>query len=484
MEDKLYNDNFEKLISGHADDFKMYPDKKAWHGIYNHLHPGKRWPSAAMSTLLLATLLLVGHLNTNNDKKMLDLGNTDNTQSHLDNKNDLRNTNRAAIKGAKIIPINKSADDLAQTATASAGISDPLDNTVPGIFEEINPTASLLIAANNNNTRGEISQPETNKVKRELELPVTDEVTKIKNTQELNIINPPIVNSDLAQFKIDEPAKTDLVVKDILLAKPRVEDLQTFNETVLGKFLKARKNKMSWKLHLTPNFSFRKFSHGEDVAVNSSAALGPVGNNPPPARSLDHRLALGFELGGSMLQELNKQVKLTAGLQFNYVGYNIKAYSVHPVLATLILKNEITGQEYPHSKISNYSNIVGSNPVTLHNQQLQVSLPVGTEIKLFGDKNLQVNAGVVFQPSYVIAGTAYLPSVDKRNYIFESSLLRKWNFSTALQTFASFKAGSSLTMHIGPQVRYQLLSTYKDKYPAKEHLIDYGIKFGVSKTLK
>src|SRR6185312_13883706 len=58
------NDDFEESLKKHADDFKMIPSKKVWHGIYNDLHPGRRWPSVAMTFLLIFTLVVVGHLNT------------------------------------------------------------------------------------------------------------------------------------------------------------------------------------------------------------------------------------------------------------------------------------------------------------------------------------------------------------------------------------------------------------------------------------
>jgi hypothetical protein len=37
---------------------------------------------------------------------------------------------------------------------------------------------------------------------------------------------------------------------------------------------------------------------------------------------------------------------------------------------------------------------------------------------------------------------------------------------------------------MGPQMRYQLLSSYKEDYPIREHLVDYGFKIGIQKTLK
>ena len=67
MERKFYTDNFEKLLKENADQFKMYPSKKVWHGLYNDLHPGKRWPSITMSILFLFSLVIIGHLNTGNN---------------------------------------------------------------------------------------------------------------------------------------------------------------------------------------------------------------------------------------------------------------------------------------------------------------------------------------------------------------------------------------------------------------------------------
>ena len=61
--------DFEQSLKEHADKFQMIPSKKVWHGIYNDLHPGKRWPSVTMSLLLIFTLVVIGHLNTNNSRR-------------------------------------------------------------------------------------------------------------------------------------------------------------------------------------------------------------------------------------------------------------------------------------------------------------------------------------------------------------------------------------------------------------------------------
>ena len=64
MEKKFYTDDFEQLLKEKSDQFRMYPSKRVWHSIYNDLHPGRKWPSVAMSMLLIIALLLIGYLNT------------------------------------------------------------------------------------------------------------------------------------------------------------------------------------------------------------------------------------------------------------------------------------------------------------------------------------------------------------------------------------------------------------------------------------
>src|SRR5665213_1173253 len=66
MERRFTMNDFERSLKEQADDFKMIPSKRVWHGIYNDLHPGRRWPSITMSFLLIFSLLFIGYLNTHN----------------------------------------------------------------------------------------------------------------------------------------------------------------------------------------------------------------------------------------------------------------------------------------------------------------------------------------------------------------------------------------------------------------------------------
>ncbi|MEI7734879.1 MAG: hypothetical protein WCI49_05405, partial [Ferruginibacter sp.] len=66
MEKKYYTDDFERLLKERSDEFRMYPSKRVWHSIYNDLHPGRKWPSVAVSLLLITALLITGYWNSNN----------------------------------------------------------------------------------------------------------------------------------------------------------------------------------------------------------------------------------------------------------------------------------------------------------------------------------------------------------------------------------------------------------------------------------
>jgi hypothetical protein len=57
--------------------------------------------------------------------------------------------------------------------------------------------------------------------------------------------------------------------------------------------------------------------------------------------------------------------------------------------------------------------------------------------------------------------------------------VRKWNVNTNFETFVTYSTGH-LNWQVGPQVRYQILSSYLKKYPVKENLFDFGLKVGLS----
>jgi hypothetical protein len=198
---------------------------------------------------------------------------------------------------------------------------------------------------------------------------------------------------------------------------------------------------------------------------------------------VNHKPALGFELGSYLLYNVNHRLSLKGGLQFNYSRYEIQAYSSATERATIAL-NSINGLS--SSSISNYTqirNFGGYAVQTIQNQYLQLSLPIGIEMNILGNNKLQLGVAGTVQPTYLLNPNTYLISSDYKNYTKEPSLVRRWNVNTSAETFVSYKA-AGLKWQVGPQIRYQLLSSYTNKYPIKEYLIEYGVKIGVTKTIR
>jgi hypothetical protein len=129
--------------------------------------------------------------------------------------------------------------------------------------------------------------------------------------------------------------------------------------------------------------------------------------------------------------------------------------------------------------MTGYNNFNGYKANWLENLYLSVSAPLGAEMRLAGNKKTNFGVAASIQPTYVIGDKAYLISTDYKNYMEVPWLIRDWNVSTGLETFVSYSTGQ-VKWQVGPQVRYQLLSSYEKKYPVKEHLFDFGLRVGIA----
>jgi hypothetical protein len=133
------------------------------------------------------------------------------------------------------------------------------------------------------------------------------------------------------------------------------------------------------------------------------------------------------------------------------------------------------------STVSNYR-VVGLNGANkanwLRNFYYSMSLPVGLEYKFLKVGRTYAGVSATAQPTYVLGNRAWVVSTDYKNYVEVPSLTRKWNVNAGIEAFAGFNMGKS-AWRIGPQVRYQTMSSYKKQYPVKEHLFDYGLKLGI-----
>jgi|GEM_PF-895766 len=241
-----------------------------------------------------------------------------------------------------------------------------------------------------------------------------------------------------------------------------------------------KKNKnIEWVYYVSPVISTATF-RGKGIAPPPNNYSPIVIYQIPSYNGMIYHAKLGFETGARMTYALSKKWKLVTGVNLNYSDYNVISNLLHPTFATLMLKSSSTGIAYSKSYITYYGNGQSLNQVALTNYNLQFSIPVGLEYQIWGNKKVQINLASTIGPSLVLKSDAHIISSDKRYYVSDPTLMRKMNLSGNFGPIISFRS-RKVKWHIGPELNYQLLSTYKNYYPIREHLIDYGIRIGISK---
>ena len=153
------------------------------------------------------------------------------------------------------------------------------------------------------------------------------------------------------------------------------------------------------------------------------------------------------------------------------------------MLTTILLNDPTTGYSYLASRTSTLSNTYNSSalqPVVLHNRTYQISIPVGLAYKLSSANNVEWFAGASVQPTYVFGGKAHLISSDLKSYVSEPSSINNWNLNLGFETYMNFKLGA-YNLQVGPQVRYQVYSTYRKNVALIEKPYAVGLKLGIVK---
>lgn len=304
-----------------------------------------------------------------------------------------------------------------------------------------------------------------------------------------------LASAEQKDFTVQLPSKLDvprlLPQKEInkhseinLTKEEKKNSIGTAIETVIQQAKKIQKN-ASWQIYASPTMGYRRLK-GEASGSNYQYSVFSLSTNAVFARNVKgavtHKPGMGFEMGTAMFYPLSKKINFKAGLQANYNHYQIEAFSSVPEIANYGMNNYASGS-YPISTVSFYRNTSGYSPAILRNEHYMISLPIGIDYALAGTKKLNFSVASTIQPTYVFANYSYLISTDLKHYAKEPSLNRRWNMNAAFEANLNMEKGG-FKWSIAPQFRYQMLSSFKTKYPIKENLMDFGIKVGVIKTIK
>ncbi len=500
MERKFYTDDFEELLKQKTDEFRIYPSKRVWHSIYNNLHPSRKWPSIAVTIVLIFALLLVGYWNNNssiaNKTKTIallqknDNGISTESTNLVSNNNSINMLNKVSSvnAGNAWLPNYNFNNSVPVTVNNNSAVKNYLSNNFTA--NNINNKASIYsIYTFNNNTATQL-QPAINEASNNTTANdfVTSDI-KANESNPLNIAtlfnsnintqkNIPVVNNQqinsLATLTSTDNNTPTLSEQD----KAWIEAYAFHNKSKRKKW----RDRTSVDFYATPGISYRRLysTHNSSTPTATPPFAATFGVNANAAVS--QKPDIGLEVGIGLTYTAAKKLRLKAALQFNYTNYGLSADDInHPIVTTVSLVNPSTNIPYLSAVSSTLANSSGLQPTTLHNKTYQVSIPIGFAYKLFGNSKLEWFAGANIQPTYVMGGQAYLISADAKNYISNPSAINKFNVNTGVETYVTYKF-NNFTLQAGPQFRYQLYSTYNKQYTVKENLFSGGIKFGIIKN--
>lgn len=517
MEKNYYRDEFEDLLKEQADGFRMYPSKKVWSSIYNNLYPGRRWPSLTVMLLLMFSMAYIGITHSNQvssdhnatqqeeslNKKITTATGVNNHSAQINPHHPNFTTQSKIADQAphKTIistsPVEQSESIVRRGTSASAfalkGKTDIIIRPSEPVFvaselktlTDDNPVSNshINISGINNTTLNstiteDISQ--VTKLESDIEegiqvaagdatLPVVAmEVSLIRT----HLISPSVRISTQQFSRLNEEAKPD---------QQTIEWMENYafqNKPSINKW----KNRTDFQAWVTPSAGYRSLKNYEPFNHASRSSLVTATNGNEPESKIVQYPAINLEAGIAARIHSASNVYVKVGVQFNYTGFGIQAQKLHhSTYTTLLLNDPNSSTTYLMPASSEYSNINGVSKKMINNNSFQVSVPVGVDFHLAGAGNVQWFAGADVQPGYVFGGRSLLISADQKNYIENADFRRKWNLSSAVSSYLTYKTPGGVTFMAGPQFRYQLLSTYNSQYTYKENLYNFGIKLGVIK---
>lgn len=458
MERNFYNDDdFEQFLKQKADQYKMYPSDRVWNNIDNSIRGKRRWFMGGLFLLLLGTAALVtNEILSYNYKQLANELNQDVPASVPyfftdDNSNSLIASNRSAIAVNRTSSNKNKAPLVAIPSYNAANLNDQ----TPGFI-----SAPSLVSSSNE---------------------IGEFVVNSNTPENINKTEITIKDGGVPELSLDtkQPLQGKLSVESTSSEEEQQPSRSLWQDLLQREALLKGRSKLSLIMYASPIVSYRKLSN-----INKSSEFSPVAVNFSENIDgyVDHKPAIGFELGSKAQYNLSKNLLLQAGLQLNYSRYNIRAYNTYAEKATIALRS--TPRADTFASYTSLRNFGGYSPEQLQNQYLQLSIPIGAELVLLGGKKrLQLSVAASVQPSYLLTNNSFLISTDYKNYVKNPDLTRRWNLHTNVEAFVSYKA-NGLRWQVGPQFRHQTLSSYSDKYPIREYITEFGFKLGVSKTIR
>lgn len=499
MNNSFYdNDDLNQFLQQETDKHKLFPSDKIWRNIHQELHGKKSWPALTVIAFMIIVALTISTIiydhpvNTSfKTVPITSLSSSTNTitagkkiSKRIRNKAAENNYKQAEL--SEMLPsINVLTDDNnfieEKSLLVNSNTTFPSEiNNIPVkvVNEQVNTVGQFAQQTVNSN-KSEETNIRTNQLAQGLNKPfekgsiaVLDyaPTTKLANDKSNFAFNAP--NIKALKSKADDEFKADEFVQDLGYEKALV-----FKP-------KPKASRFELLFYATPSISYRKLV--DDKTRNYyepvTAPNGPIS----PIYSVNindvvrHKPAMGTEIGFGFLYKINSRLKFKTGLQFNVRKYFIDSYKSGLNVASIaIIRNNRLDTI---SQLTSISANSGYAETELNSKLYQVSVPLGIQWQVIQLKRFGISLAGSVQPTLTLNKNVYLLSTDYKYYTDGTPFFRKWNVNTSAEINLTYKVGN-YNWYLGPQLRYQHLPTYTEKYPIKEHRLDYGLRIGFTKQL-
>lgn len=469
MESNEYNSGFEHFLREKADQYKLYPSDRVWAAVNDRLHPRKKWPYVVVAAIFIG-LGIGGNIHDS----FIAGGQQNSHSKELPNRFPQNTAIVPTLIASGTVP---SAEKVNAPASGNhSSVTESLEKSPASPSLRIAHINTKPVAADTRIDHGNALKPVPGHLA-SVEEYIKDNIT---GSLETDVTTPSTAHLESGSLVMNNQLHLLATVSkntsnsDRKLIAGNKKDIP---KTTAIRVMKPYKNMFGLQFYVAPSVSYRRLS-GQGIKTFNS----PTGNynySDDVNNVVDQQAMTGVEAGAALVFSMNKKLRFKTGLQFNMSQYEVRAYQNSAELVPM------TAAGIGHSQInaiSVFRSTGTGNKSILRNQRMMLSIPIGAEWTVINKKRIQFNVAGSIQPTYVINNQSYMVSSDLKNYAQSPSLYRHFNLNTGFEAFITFRTGAT-KWNVGPQLRYQLMSSYKSQYPINEHLMDYGFKVGMTRTL-
>lgn len=500
----FYDNEFEDLLKNQANQHRMYPSDQTWRNIQHEVHGYKRWPALTVFSIFIIAALVVGTVIVKPHNQVLD---NKNDQFAINKKPSPKESEIAAngTESEKNYADHFTIETITKQTIAKANetvlhnnteeeifIVPPIENNIPKKIDDNNETKTQIasnIPEPNNKPQNNKKEPAVNATSLDSYLALnaalrsnlipkagsrlstelySDEGNGFKNYFAVFTLQPSLSNTANSEYNFDFD-----------LTKDNTQNTVSSPLSRIGGF----GSKLDFQFYLTPSISYRRLHDNVNGQLSKSYVTAiPYESNYVVDLNhvVQHRPAVGYEVGFSLGYNLNKNLAIRSGFQFNIRQYNIDAY-VHTAEPASIALSRDNSNSFINT-VTGFRNVQGSEPIELKNRYYEISLPIGIDWRPVNGKFVW-GVSTSVQPTYTFDKEPFIITSNFKNYADGSQLMRNWNINANIETYVGYNTGK-YRWQLGPQLRYQLLPTMSTSYPIREYPVDFGLKLSLIRALK